>query len=240
MEIDRRARRLYSIPWKWSYGVAGIAPGWGVDAGRDSRRPEPEARVLDMGLRTFVYLVWALAGLALAGSPVAAHEKSAIKAIRAVYKVCRAVARTVKPGKAFAVYTDENYNKPPRWVRRAPAKAMVVEDLAVYRRGKRIRAAKLMRTSPSGDWAQYFDYCYRADGTLAFVLADLRTFLGDVRVVDRLYYGTNGRRLRKTRRIFDLKTNKRITGKRDFQEMDPLIPKTTRALLRHARPAFGR
>lgn len=193
-----------------------------------------------MGLRTFVYVVWALAGLAVSSGPTSAHEKSAIEAIRAIYKVCRAVERTAKPGKAFAIYTDENYHKPPHWVRRRPVKATVVEDLAVYRRGKRIRAAKLMRTSPSGDWAQYFDYCYRADGTLAFVLAELRTFLGDVRVVDRLYYGADGHRLRKTRRIFDLKTKKRITGKRDFQEMDQLIPKTTRALLRHARPAFGK
>ena len=117
---------------------------------------------------------------------------------------------------------------------------MVVEELVLFRRGERIRAARLMRTSPSGDWVQYFDYCYRADGTLAFVIADLRTFLGDVRVVDRLYYGPDGRRLRKTRRIFDLKTKKQITGKSNFQEMDTLTPKTTRALMRHASPAFGK
>lgn len=193
-----------------------------------------------MGLRGFVYPLWALAGLALSGGPTGAGEKAGIEAIRAVYGVCRSVERAAKPSKAFAVYTDENYTKAPRWVRRRPAKAMVVEELALYRRGKRIRAAKLMRTSPSGDWAQYFDYCYRADGTLAFVLAELRTFLGDVRVVDRLYYGADGRRLRKTRRIFDLKTKKRITGKRSFQARDTLIPKTTRALVRHARPAFGK
>ena len=125
-------------------------------------------------------------------------------------------------------------------MRRQPAKAMVVEELVLFRRGERIRAARLMRTSPSGDWVQYFDYCYRADGTLAFVIADLRTFLGDVRVVDRLYYDAGGRRLRKTRRIFDLKTKKQITGKSNFQEMDTLTPKTTRALMRHASPAFGK
>ncbi len=172
--------------------------------------------------------------------PAAASEKSAIEAIRKAYGVCRAAERAAKPSKAFAVYTDDNYSKPPRWVKRRPAKAMVVEELAVFRRGKRIRAARLMRTSPSGDWAQYLSYCYRADGTLAFVLAELRSFLGDVRVVDRLYYGAGGRRLRKTRRVFDLKTKKRITGKRDFQERDTLILKTTRALLRHARPVFGK
>lgn len=172
--------------------------------------------------------------------PAAASEKSAIEAIRKAYGVCRAAERAAKPSRAFAVYTDENYNKPPRWVKRQPAKAMVVEELVVFRRGKRIRAARLMRTSPSGDWAQYLSYCYRADGTLAFVLAELRSFLGDVRVVDRLYYAADGRRLRKTRRIFDLKTRKRITGKRDFQERDTLILKTTHALLRHARPAFDK
>ena len=172
--------------------------------------------------------------------PAAAHEKSAIEAIDKLHGICRAVERAAKPSRAFAVYTDENYKKPPRWVRRQPAKAMVVEELVLFRRGERIRAARLMRTSPSGDWVQYFDYCYRADGTLAFVIADLRTFLGDVRVVDRLYYDAGGRRLRKTRRIFDLKTKKPIAAKRDFQEMGTLIPKTTRALLRHASPAFGK
>ncbi len=212
----------------------------GGDTERDIRHSERKIRGLDMGLRGFVYLVWALAGLALSSGHTAAHEKSGIKAISKVYGICRAVELAAKPSKAFAVYTDENYNKAPRWVRHRPAKAMVVEELAVYRRGKRIRAAKLMRTSPSGDWAQYLDYCYRADGTLAFVLAELRTFLGDVRVVDRLYYGADGRQLRKTRRIFDLKTMKRITGKRDFQAMDTLIPKTTHALVHHARPAFGK
>ena len=180
------------------------------------------------------------AGLALSSGPTAAIEKSSINAIRKVYSSCVAVERAAKPRKVFAVYTDENYSKAPRWVLRRPAKAMVVEELAVYRRGKRIRAAKLMRTSPSGDWAQYLTYCYRADGTLAFVLAELRTFLGDVRVVDRHYFGADGRQIRKTRRIFDLKTNKPITAKRDFQEMGTLIPKTTRALMRHASPAFGK
>jgi hypothetical protein len=70
-----------------------------------------------MGLRGFVYLVWALAGLALSSGPTAAIEKSGIKAIRKVYENWRTVERAAKPSKAFAVYTDENYNQAPRWVR---------------------------------------------------------------------------------------------------------------------------
>lgn len=193
-----------------------------------------------MGTMTLLRASMILSGTIFAIVPAAAHENSAIEAIDKIAGICRAVEQAAKPSRAFAVYTDEKYEKPPRWVVRRPAKAMVVEELVVFRRGERIRAGRLMRTSPSGDWVQYFDYCYRADGTIAFVLADLRTFLGDVRVVDRLYYAADGRRLRKTRRIFDLKTKKPITAKRDFQEMGTLIPKTTRALMRHASPAFDK
>lgn len=193
-----------------------------------------------MGTMTLLRASIILSGTIFAIVPAAAHEISAIEAIGKLNRVCQAVERAAKPSRAFAVYTDKNYEKPPRWVARRPAKAMVVEELVIFRRDERIRAARLMRTSPSGDWAQYLNYCYRADGTLAYVLAELRSFLGDVRVVDRLYYGADGRRLRKTRRIFDLKTNKPITTNRDFQEMGTLIPKTTRALMRHASPAFGK
>jgi hypothetical protein len=176
--------------------------------------------------------------LALVASSATAHDTSGNKGAKNVGDVCLAVERAAKPHKAFAVYTDENYSKPPRWMRHQPAKAMVVEELLLFRRGKRIRAAKLMRTSPSGDWTQYFDYCYRADGTLASVLVELRTFLGDVRVVDKLVFGPDGSQLSKIRRIFDLKTKKPITNKRNFQDREQLIFKTTRALVRHARPVL--
>jgi hypothetical protein len=199
--------------------------------------------MLDRSKPQFLTVLTVAAG-ALALPPlsigVRADNDPTTAPIPAVYKECRAAGNGPSRS-AYAVYTDGDFTKAPRWMRRKPAKATVVETLTVHRAAGKLRLATLGRASPSGDWSQRFEYCYRADGSLAFVLGVLRTFQGRVRVVDRFYYDRSGKRLRKDRRIFDLGSGKRLApGARSFNDVKPVILKTTRAVVRYARPALGR
>lgn len=161
--------------------------------------------------------------------------------IRAIYEQCQAIrlVKTSPKAHAVAVYTDGDYTKDPKWVKAAPRDAEVMSEVTAFRSDGMIRSATLFETSPSGDWAQTFDYCYRKDGTLAFILAELRTFRGNVRVVDRLYYGPTGVEIRRVRKYFDLDTNKPVTGKTpQFQDLEIRVLKTADALARYAKPAL--
>jgi hypothetical protein len=65
--------------------------------------------------------------------------------------------------------------------------------------------------TPSGDWSCKEDYYFRRDESLAFIYAELRTFSGGgngVLVAKRQYYA-NGKLIRKTEQIFDLKNPKK-------------------------------
>jgi len=182
-----------------------------------------------------------IAAASIVAVPAVAAESPAIVAIKAEYKACRA-ARAGAATVAYAIYPGDDYTKDPRWVRKKPAKATAMETLTAFRRQGRIRIADLERATPSGDWIQSFEYCYRADGTLAFALVVLRTHQGNVRVVDRFYFARDGRQLLRRRAIYDLKTKKRISEKkaRGFNDVKPVLPKTTKALIKYASPALGR
>ncbi|HYD47821.1 MAG TPA: hypothetical protein VEB21_05710 [Terriglobales bacterium] len=49
-------------------------------------------------------------------------------------------------------------------------------------------------TTPSGDWTDVVDYCYRSNKTLAAVHAELRTFASDLIVERRWFYDQKGRK----------------------------------------------
>ncbi|HEX8775582.1 MAG TPA: hypothetical protein VF735_18575 [Pyrinomonadaceae bacterium] len=68
--------------------------------------------------------------------------------------------------------------------------------------------ADLSLSSPSGDWVQYANYYYRADGTLAKTRSELRTFMGDLIVIRDRFYDTRGKLLQEKTRYLDLKTRK--------------------------------
>ena len=53
---------------------------------------------------------------------------------------------------------------------------------------------RMVFTSPSGDWVDYVDYCFRADGTLATIDAELRTFCGGMIVNRRRSFDSAGRK----------------------------------------------
>jgi hypothetical protein len=53
---------------------------------------------------------------------------------------------------------------------------------------------RMVFTSPSGDWSDYVDYCFRADGSLAAIDAELRTFHGNMIVNRGWLYDAEGRK----------------------------------------------
>jgi hypothetical protein len=63
-------------------------------------------------------------------------------------------------------------------------------------------------SSPSGDWAEYINSYYREDGTLAKAKIDYRTFMGDIIVLQDLYFNSAGKQIKKNLRYQDLKTHK--------------------------------
>ncbi|MGI9415102.1 MAG: hypothetical protein ACR2PM_15615, partial [Hyphomicrobiales bacterium] len=70
----------------------------------------------------------------------------------------------------------------------------------------RIAAAHRFDAGPSGEWVKTQDYCFRTDGSLAFLRAELRTLRGGVRVEDRLAFDRDGRR-QAERVVRDLETD---------------------------------
>jgi hypothetical protein len=86
-------------------------------------------------------------------------------------------------------------------------------------------------TSPSGDWAQYNNYYYRSDGTLAKLRAEMRTFLGDVIIIRDRFYDSKGKLLQEKTRYLDLQTRKPKKIKEgDFMDIPPEVYAKTSAL----------
>ena len=91
-------------------------------------------------------------------------------------------------------------------------------------------------TSPSGDWAEYDNYCYRADGSLARSVSTLNTFNAyseedDQLVVSRIrtrHFAADGSILKDRTRVVDKKTGRQT--KVPFQDQETPIFKSIRDL----------
>lgn len=77
-----------------------------------------------------------------------------------------------------------------------------------WRMNGRIVASVFTSFSPSGDWAQYINHYFRADGTAAKVTTEMRTFNGSYIIIREKYFGPRGRLLKKTAKFLDLTTKK--------------------------------
>jgi hypothetical protein len=81
-------------------------------------------------------------------------------------------------------------------------------------------------TSPTGDWAEFGDFCFRVDGSLARSISNLRTFVVETEEEDnspvsrehRRYFDREGKRIQIRRNVRSAKTNKVI--KVDFMDME--------------------
>jgi hypothetical protein len=95
------------------------------------------------------------------------------------------------------------------------------ESAFVWQKMGKVVAANFTFTSQSGDWAQYVNYYFREDGTLAKIHQRLNTFYGNLSVIREKFYDTRGRLLRTSTRYLNLRSQKPAKS-RDF--MDEPIP----------------
>lgn len=140
-----------------------------------------------------------------------------VKSINAYAATIRAF--TVKrstPKLVFADVSDANSDAPSKYQKFASEKALkkhrdlseVYSIAYVWKKSGKVVAANFTLSSPSGDWVKYNYHLFRADGTLAMVASDYRTFMGDFVVIRKRYFDTGGKEIHKTTKIQDLKTRK--------------------------------
>ncbi|MEH6727881.1 MAG: hypothetical protein V7703_17155, partial [Hyphomicrobiales bacterium] len=167
------------------------------------------------------------------GKQAIAETSPTIAEIRERYQVCRQL-RADETGlqKYYGVYTDLEKQDRPVWYRQAPTEGTTLSELQLFSDADdRTGFAELMETTPSGDWSKATEYCFRSDGSLAFVFSVLRTFYGNVRVEYRLYFDKQGKQVREIKRIFDLNSGKRLPdNKSDFAEQETKLFKSAREL----------
>jgi hypothetical protein len=139
----------------------------------------------------------------------------------------------------FADLSDHDTDKEPQW-RPLKDKAELdrrATDDGVYTQAfvwKQPRGTFVLMyfTSPSGDWAEYGAYCYRADGSLARSVSTLNTFNVNVdrdedAPVSRIrtkYLASSGRVLQSRTRVVNKKTGK--PTKVSFMDQEEAVYRT--------------
>ncbi len=166
--------------------------------------------------------------VALAVLPIMAQKgkNAEIKRIDAYVKTLDALVKKAKaPHLIFADTSDYNEGGKPKWQKFANEKALEkfrTETSETYtiafnwlQRG-RIVKSNFTLFSPSGDWTQYVFHNFRADGSLAHAQTEMRTFNGDLIIIQNFYHDRAGRLLKKTVKYRDLITDKPIKPTREF------------------------
>lgn len=132
--------------------------------------------------------------------------------VRRAFAACRESRKAPATVRLELIQVQKGDGNEWRWERpkTESARKDAYIQLSLFLTGRKVTAADLTRNSLSGDWTQKTDYCFRSDGTLAFVFADLKTFHGDVQVEDRLYFNPGGVKIRTLQYVYALYTGKRI------------------------------
>ena len=136
-------------------------------------------------------------------------------------KIDAFVKRSKSPQLVFADISSQTSTR-AKWKQFASEKALdtfrskseTYEIAYCWKQSGNIVEVSTTLFSGSGDWVNYVYHYFRADGTLAKVESDFRSFYGDLIVEQEVYYGTNGKQLKKNVRYRDLKTKK-------FKKVDP-------------------
>ena len=169
----------------------------------------------------FGFVVFALLAL-----PVFAQrgKTAEIKRIDAYVKTLDRFVKNRKPHLIFADTSDYDAESKPKWQKFASEKALEkyrAEQSETYtvaynwlQKGK-IVESNFTLFSPSGDWAQYDFHYFRADGSVAKIASELRTFYGDLIVLRDFYFDNKGNLIRRTTRYRDLNTKKPVKKPKD-------------------------
>lgn len=168
-------------------------------------------------MKKFTLLALVLSAFAVVPLDVPGQSnKAAIKAIDAYAKTVDAIVKRRKnPDRVFAdtAAMDESKEK---WRSFASVKALdrfrkKSETYSIaynWLNGGKIVASNFTLFSASGDWAKYVNHYFRADGTLARVDTDYRTFMGDFVVLRSFYFDKSGKQIDSSVKILDLTTRK--------------------------------
>jgi hypothetical protein len=176
------------------------------------------------GVLLFFFLIFVFSFLPISAQT---NKKAELKRIEAYCKTVDAFTKRYKnPQSIYADTSDYNENSKPKWRKFASEKALEKfrEKSETYtiaynwlQRGKIIKS-NFTLFSPSGDWANYVYHHFREDGTLAKAESEMRTFNGDLIIIQDFYFDRNGRLLKKTVKYLDLQTQKPIKPTKEFLE----------------------
>lgn len=152
----------------------------------------------------------------LTGATFAQSTASQVKSINAFCKQIDSIQKRRKTPELVYANTADANSSTEKWRKFASAKALdkfrernEVYDIAYnWRSGGRLIASTFTYSSQSGDWVNYVDHCFRADGTVARVETDYRTFLGDFKVLRKRYFNAAGRQISSSVRYLDLRSGK--------------------------------
>jgi len=155
-------------------------------------------------------------------------KKAEIKRIDAYCKTVDAlVKRTKKPDLIFADISDYNDDSKQKWRKFASEKSLekyrenTAETYSIaynWQRSGRIVKSNFTLFSPSGDWSEYVYHCFRPDGTLAKAEQEMRTFNGDLIIIQDVYFDRTGKLQKKSVKYLDLRTKKSIKPTKEFLE----------------------
>jgi len=172
----------------------------------------------------------ACAALVLPGAPARGGDDAGTR------DQCAAVRKAGRKVVLYATEVDPANGMPSAWGAEPPIDDRIHGMITVYFHGARIGAARRFDAGLSGDWIKTQDYCFRSDGSLAFLKAELRTLRGGVRVEDRMAFDMTGSRRRADRIVRDLETDQDVANLNvTFTDQATAVYTDTRAL----RDALG-
>lgn len=180
---------------------------------------------------------YALIALSILFIQTACFAQDALKDTEAYVASVRAFAeKEGEPHLILADVSDYNEGSKPVWKRYGSLQefenAREEEEsytvAFIWRQNGKPVAVNFTYSSPSGDWAHYVEYVFRADGSAAAVRRELRTFMGDLIVIRSALYDEKGTELKATAEYQDLETQKPVAKPKDFQDVDvPVYKKTS-------------
>lgn len=155
---------------------------------------------------------------------ITAQTSSKIE-IRDIDRYCKSVDKFLKRSKSpHLVFADVSQNQKARWRKFKSEKALEKfrENVETYTisynwlKNRNIVRSNFTLFSGSGDWAQYVYHYFRADGSLAKAESELRTFHGDLIVLQKFYFDRKGKLLKKTLNYFNLENKKPVKPNDEF------------------------
>lgn len=187
-----------------------------------------------MKIKFFLVISVFIAAVSASGVHAQNRQKAAVRQIETYARsIERVTARRKEPDMVFADIAADEEEK-AKWRKFASIKELEkfrdkTETYSIaynWKLNGSVVAANFTIFSPSGDWAKYVMHYFRADGSLAKVTSELRTFYGDFIAKRTEYFDAAGRTLKKGTTYRDLMTNKPKKPSKDMLADNPSVDGT--------------